>query len=63
VPPDAQLRAAVRRLTKAANLDAVEVTVQRRDIELLLMVVIAAETLRRLKATPPTTPLLHPAQR
>jgi hypothetical protein len=50
------LRAAIRRLMAAVQRPAVEVTVQRRDIEVLLAV-----NATRLDRAP--APNLHPAQR
>lgn len=55
----ADLRAAVRRLTHAVrNADVVKITVQRRDIELLLVVNAVRREASRLPM-----PNLHPEQR
>ena len=57
--PSAALRAAVRRLMSAVQQTAVDVTVQRRDIELLLAVSLSERTARVV----PVAPDLHPEQR
>lgn len=56
------LRAAVRRLFAACRANAVEVNVQRRDVEVLLIAVAVAAT--RSPTPPEASPAsFHPAQR
>ena len=55
--PRAAIRAAVKRLIASIKIDAVEVTVQRRDIEVLLAAVASGRRMQGAEA-----PVLHPAQ-
>ena len=59
--PRAALRAAIRRLRSAIGRDAVEVTVQRRDLEVLMACVYEARQLRPVDLL--GMPALHPEQR
>jgi hypothetical protein len=54
----ADIRGAVRRLIAAAARDEVEVTVMRRDVEVLLATVVSGRRQAR-----PEGPDLHPEQR
>jgi len=54
----AELRNAFRRLAAAATRDEADVTVSRRDLEVLILVAS-----QKISGTPPTFPNMHPEQR